>query len=130
MYLRALIASSAYNLARPTHNSRRLIQLAKQFLPYALYLRKDGRFLTLNRQYKPLGFPPSNDRHFDYDSDDYLLLTFAQSEVTARPTDASNLVMLYLAGPWRDIAAANEYKATLRDVLGIRNLSEGGIQYE
>ena len=128
MYLRAFIASSAYNLARPTHNSRRLILLAKQFLPYALHLREDGRFLVLNREYKPLGFPPSNSLHFDYDSDEYLLLTFDPTEVKARPNSPSGKVMLYMGGPWRDAASANAYKATLSDVLGIWNFSEKGVQ--
>lgn len=63
MYIRNLIASSVFNLARPINNSRRLSQLARQFLPYALFKRSDSRFIVLNRQYKPIGFPTQHD-HF------------------------------------------------------------------
>lgn len=128
MYLRNLIASSVFFLARPSQNSRRLTQLARQFLPYALYKRKtDGRFLVLNRQYKPLGFPISNDHFFDYESDEFLLLTLDPSDVNhqdARP--GAMAVMLYQGGPWYGADEANEYRKTISRVLGMSMIGEGG----
>lgn len=128
MYIRNLVASSVFNLARPSGRSRRLSEMARQFLPYALYQRKDGRFLILNRQYKPLGFPVRNDHFFDYDSDDFLLLTLNPEQVRLPQFESSSyrMHMLYRQPPWHDAASANEYRATIQKVFGFKSVSEAG----
>lgn len=128
MYIRNLVASSVFNLARPSGNSRRLSEMARQFLPYALYQRKDGRFLVLNRQYKPLGFPSRNDHFFDYDSDDFLLLTLTPEQVRLPQLEPGpyRMHMLYRQSPWHDAASANEYRATIQKVFGFKSVSESG----
>lgn len=125
MYLRNVIASVVFNLARPTQSSRRLAQLARQFLPYGLFKRKDGRFLVLNREYKPMGWPPGRNQHFDYESDDLLLLTLPADAVNAQPNE-TGMVMLYQLSPWKDATAANDYRRTITNVLGVNNFGEAG----
>lgn len=125
MYLRNVIASAVFNLARPTQNSRRLTQLARQYLPYGLFKRRDGRFLVLNRQYKPIGFPVQKNHHFDYESDELILLTFAADDVAAQATPG-DLVMLYTVSPWRDLRSSEEYKRAICDKLGICEFGEAG----
>lgn len=128
MYIRNFVASSVFNLARPSGTSRRLSEMARQFLPYALYQRKDGRFLVLNRQYKPLGFPVRNDHFFDYDSDEFLLLTLPSDQLRLPQLESGSyrMHMLYVSPPWHDAQSANEYRATIQKVFGFKNVSEAG----
>jgi hypothetical protein len=67
-YLNGAITSAMSHFAKYMH-SHKTIKLAKQYLPYAIYPRGEGvtpSHIVLNREYKPIGFPTSENYHFNY----------------------------------------------------------------
>jgi hypothetical protein len=133
MYIRNFIASTTFLLARPTNKSVRLSLLAQQMLPYVFYRRNDGRFLALNRQYKPLGFPCHRPRgFFKYDSDDYLVFTIPPEEFKDADSYRLGEMALHVYKsydpPWASADGANQYQKIISETLGIKSFSELGEQ--
>lgn len=102
--------------------------MIREFLPYAAIPRDDGQHILLNRNYKPLGLP-SNGRHYDYNSPDFLMCSMvidaAELErlhgVATR--DGKGMVRYFYddtAPPWRTPAALKAYRETLFRALRLR----------
>jgi hypothetical protein len=52
---------------KETNMRKEAIQFRKTSLPYCLQKQKDGSYLVLNRNYKPIGFPDPM-THIDYEA--------------------------------------------------------------
>ena len=125
-YLRHFLASTVYNLARPANGSRRLAMMGKQLLPYAAFPRGNGEYILVNREYKPLGWPPTRRAFIDYQKTLFNALSIPANEITGG--ERGEAIMLYspLNAPWSSVDAALDYQARIAEIFGPMEFTEAG----
>ncbi len=132
-YARHLVASTAAQVL-PARGSSVKTAIARQFLPYCVSPVGD-RFILLNREYKPLGWPTRRKGRVDYGDPMFasMLVWLDHTDVACLPsatTDAG--VFFYLYGlddrppPWRDVDSACAYVRSICALLGSRHVSREG----
>jgi hypothetical protein len=134
-YARHLVASLASTLL-PARNGKFRQQLIKQLLPYCLSPVPDGRWILLNREYKPIGWPVARTGRIDYARPEFAsLLVTPNLQALANlhhQTNNEGTRFAFLYGndtgrpPWASVAAANAYVVRLGAVLDIRAFSAAG----
>jgi hypothetical protein len=136
-YARHLVASTAAQVLPCRGNALRAT-IVRQFLPYCIAARPDGRGVLLNRSYKPLGWPPRrtgfvdfNDPMFDSMAVEIPpdFLEFCPRETTEHGT------FLFLYGraygedsPWSDNDTAWLYLGRLKNLIGAERMDREGCQ--
>ena len=136
-FARQFVASLSYQLltgpiSRPS--TRRLI---KQLLPYCAVRRYEGRdqFILLNREYKPLGWPPGRRARIDFHSEvpewpfDVRISDVQLSALQKAATGSGEFWHFYgkdVPPPWRDRHAAFDYMLRLRVVFGWSLVDQDG----
>lgn len=125
-YLRHYISSSVFHLARSAGASRRLAMLAKQHLPYCLMPLPGDRYIVVNREYKPLGWPPNLREFVHYDDPAFAALTVPAAELHL-DGKADVPIMLYTPPdtPWR-ASCGEKYRQRLIQVFGPMTFDENG----
>lgn len=99
-------------------NGPKLRGLIREYMPYAVIRRDDGKHILLNRNYKPLGMP-SRGNHYDYDSDDFLMVSTGIHDIDLEAlftTPVSPGVKFFYddsSPPWSDPAAFKAYRETV-----------------
>lgn len=136
-YARHLIASTAAQVL-PCRDNAIKAAIARQFLPYCLSPRSDGRAILLNREHKPLGWPTRLSCFVDYDSPEFSSMVVdlppAFAEYAPRATTEHG-TFLYLYGrvagddpPWSSTDAAWLYLGKLRALLDTDSITREGCQ--
>lgn len=135
-YVRHYLASTAAYLL-PTKGNSTKRQLVRQLLPYCV-ARVGDRFILLNRNYKPLGWPTGLRSRVDY-SDPAFSTWLIEVDVSDRrvfETETHNadgsFYYLYGGGgsepPYADTASARVYAGKLAELIGCSLLTKDGAK--
>jgi hypothetical protein len=91
------------------------------FMPYCLQRLEDGRYVVLNRYYKPLGL---DNRHFDYDDYAVKLRITAKgaAKLSFKGSEDVNNIYLYNDGsiPTRGAAAMKAYLGRIATLMKLK----------
>lgn len=108
----------------------------RQFLPYCIAARPDGRGVLLNREYKPLGWPPRRVGMVDYGDPMFESMTVDIPESFAaqcprNTTDRGTFLYLYgapyqEAAPWISTEVSVRYLERLKLLLGASVIDREG----
>lgn len=124
------VASLASSLLTYGNRSKNR-ELIKQLLPYCITRVGAGdEFILLNREYKPLGFPPRRREFLDYSRPEFASWRIIVPKralsplILGRSLSERGEFFHFYGGetgpaPWSDAEAAFLYFARLREVLGI-----------
>lgn len=134
-YARHLIASTASQVL-PCRGQSIKRSFLRQYLPYCIAARPGGRGVLLNREYKPLGWPPRRKGLVDYSDPMFESMTvdIPQDffEHCPRTTNERG-TFLYLYGrayneeaPWNDTDIAWLYLGRLRSLLETDRMDREG----
>lgn len=136
-YARQFLASTAAQLL-PCRGSSIKTALVRQFLPYCLGKLGDGRYVLLNREYKPLGWPTRRRGRVDYDDPMFESMRvhvprYALDELPAVETKDGTFLYLYgshvdIDPPWKGEAAARAYLHRLGDIIEANSLRREGVE--
>lgn len=133
-YARHLVASIAAQVL-PARNNPLKSAIARQFLPYCVSRCADGRFILLNREYKPLGWPTRRRCRVHYDAPEFesMRVTLDAVLVDGLPeftSDAGTFHYLYgrdgVEAPWRGLEWSNRYLSVLLPLLDAVSASREG----
>lgn len=135
-YARHLVASTAAQVLPATSPIKNVI--ARQFLPYCVCLRPDGRYILLNREYKPLGWPTRLAGFVDYDRPEFESMMVdppVDFLRAATSTTSDRGTFFYLYGkvdgcdpPWTSPEAAKRYLYKLGVLLDAERMTREGCQ--
>lgn len=134
-YARQFVASTAA-LALPTNGGPFKANIARQFLPYCVAPVGD-RYILLNREYKPLGWPTRRRGFLDYTDPQFSsMLVFIDhthlAQLPWRQTENGRFSYLYgtdgVPAPWESAEAAAEYVRTLTWLLGCKYITREGCE--
>ena len=136
-FAKQFVASVSYQLLKPSSSRTSSRKLIKQLLPYCVVRRYADRdqFILLNREYKPLGWPPGRRARIDFQSEvpgwpfDIRISEVQLCALQKAETESGEFWHFYgkdVPPPWRDREAAFNYLARLRVVFGWSVISEDG----
>ena len=134
-YARHLIASTAAQVL-PFRGLAIRRAFLRQYLPYCIVARPDGRGLLLNREFKPLGWPPRRKSLVDYSDPMFESMTveIPEGRVARLPATTNEFgTFLYLYGraydeeaPWVSTEVSKRYLERLRLLLGTERMDRDG----
>jgi hypothetical protein len=138
-FARQFVASLAYQLLNPAGHKAARRSLIRQLLPYCVVRRYPGRdqFILLNREYKPLGWPPARRVRIDYAREvpeglfDVKLSEVQLCVLQRAETESGEFWHLYgkqVPPPWEDREAAFNYLGRLRIMFGWSVVDQDGAR--
>ena len=134
-YARHMIASTAAQVL-PFRGLAIRRAFLRQFLPYCIVARPDGRGLLLNREHKPLGWPPRRAGMVDYSDPMFesMVVEIPADRVSQFPVTTNEFgTFLYLYGsaydeaaPWVSTEVSVRYLERLKLLLGTSVIDREG----